>query len=464
MAKKRRRPAGPQRVGTPPTQSGTPSAGRQTPERDVVSTEPAVPVAFRRPPHAATTPPLHPVPGTSPSPTLQTPQTRPSPAEPPPGSTDTTARSAGASEDVEHTGVPPLRLGVVSCAPLVELAPQGIAATCWLDTNLATESADPYDVRVRLTGTRLDDAGVVTGDTFTTTQTFPGLLPHTGTVALSTRTSAIKAGTWQVHAQVDTPQGTSPHAAPRRTFEKATGPTGYLPALSATTPGVRAGVWPALVGTGAVIAVGLQQVFAAQRGLPTGRLLVLSLLACLLGLAGAKGYSYLTLPRGNRSLLTAGLCIQGFVLTAIAVMILGSAVLGVPIGAMLDVTTPGLLAAMALGRVGCFFAGCCSGRPTASRWGLWSTNRTVGTQRIPVQLLEAAFTAAIAAASLLELLTVSGPLRGLIFLAAISLYTFGRQWLFLLRSQSRLTPHGRTLVMATAGTVFVVAATLFAIG
>src|SRR5579884_3267225 len=44
--------------------------------------------------------------------------------------------------------------------------------------------------------------------------------------------------------------------------------------------------------------------------------------------------------------------------------------------------------AMAVGRVGCFFAGCCGGPPTASRWGVWSSDQRVGACRIPTQLME----------------------------------------------------------------------------
>src|SRR5260370_36366136 len=63
---------------------------------------------------------------------------------------------------------------------------------------------------------------------------------------------------------------------------------------------------------------------------------------------------------------------------------------GVPAGVFLDVTAPGLLVAMAVGRVGCFFVGCCGGPPTASRWGVWSSDQRVGARRIPTQLLESA--------------------------------------------------------------------------
>lgn len=40
------------------------------------------------------------------------------------------------------------------------------------------------------------------------------------------------------------------------------------------------------------------------------------------------------------------------------------------VGATLDVAVIGLLSAMAVGRFGCFLAGCCFGRPTELPWGL----------------------------------------------------------------------------------------------
>src|SRR6516164_10979336 len=63
-------------------------------------------------------------------------------------------------------------------------------------------------------------------------------------------------------------------------------------------------------------------------------------------------------------------------------------VLDLPAGVFLDATAPGLLVAMAVGRVGCFFAGCCGGPPTASSFGVWSSDQRVGARRIPTQLLE----------------------------------------------------------------------------
>lgn len=55
-----------------------------------------------------------------------------------------------------------------------------------------------------------------------------------------------------------------------------------------------------------------------------------------------------------------------------------------------------LMLGIAVGRTGCFWAGCCVGRPTDSRWGTWSSDRCLGIRRIPTQFLDALQAFAIA--------------------------------------------------------------------
>ncbi len=195
-------------------------------------------------------------------------------------------------------------------------------------------------------------------------------------------------------------------------------------------------------------------------------LLVVGLVASLVGLVGAKFY-YLAghyLARrflaGHRddqrsSVLTVGMCIQGFVAGAVGSLVVGALVTGVPVGRLLDVTTPGLFFGMTIGRFGCFFGGCCAGRPTASRWGLWSSDRNLGVRRIPTQLLESTLALFIGLSALPAVWSAAQYPAGVVFVGAIAAYTLGRQLLFPFRDNPRKTAHGRTLTMALTSLVIV---------
>lgn len=90
-----------------------------------------------------------------------------------------------------------------------------------------------------------------------------------------------------------------------------------------------------------------------------------------------------------------GWCIQGFIAGAAVAAPPLLAATHTPVGSFLDLTAPGLLTGLAIGRLGCFFIGCCVGRPTASRWGVWSSDQRLGMRRIPTQLMESASALAI---------------------------------------------------------------------
>ncbi|MBN9620225.1 MAG: prolipoprotein diacylglyceryl transferase, partial [Actinobacteria bacterium] len=177
----------------------------------------------------------------------------------------------------------------------------------------------------------------------------------------------------------------------------------------------------------------------------------------LLGVAGAKVY-YLSWHReARRAPLRAGMCIQGFVLAAIAGLVAGSYLTGVDVGAALDVSAAGLMLGMVIGRFGCFFGGCCAGRLTASRWGLWSSDRRLGARRVPTQLLEAGLAAAIGAAAWTAVWVGEPRPAGTVFVAAVAAYTLGRQLLFPLRDVPRQTVHGRMITLIVSAVVFIAA-------
>ena len=117
------------------------------------------------------------------------------------------------------------------------------------------------------------------------------------------------------------------------------------------------------------------------------------------------------------------------------VAVLGLVALEVPIGRFVDASSPGLFLGIAIGRTGCFLTGCCAGRVTRSRWGIWSSDRRVGARRIPAQLLESATGLILGAAALVALLVLRPPVDGLIFLTGLLLYTLARRMLLRLRAE-----------------------------
>jgi phosphatidylglycerol:prolipoprotein diacylglycerol transferase len=77
------------------------------------------------------------------------------------------------------------------------------------------------------------------------------------------------------------------------------------------------------------------------------------------------------LLRGERGgLWTGGLASTGGVAAGLAAAALVARVGGRPVAGVLDAIAPAGLLALGIGRIGCFLAGCCYGRPTALPWGV----------------------------------------------------------------------------------------------
>ncbi|WP_249068579.1 prolipoprotein diacylglyceryl transferase [Modestobacter muralis] len=350
----------------------------------------------------------------------------------------------------------PVQVMSWNCSQLDGVEPQGLGLTYWFD---AAPAGEPYPVSVRFTGRRVSgDERPGPRDSFAAEKTIQRVLPGSGRIAVTTRVPDINPGTWEVTATPVAPraadgsptQAVAPVPMPRGS---STGTTAFLPVVKVRAPGVRIGAWPALVGLGFVAALVLQWILGVQRDLPVGRVLLVSLLAGLVGLVGAKVYYLQTHRQEKRGALTAGMSVQGFVIAAVSVLVLAGRAASIPVGAMLDVTAPGLLLGMTIGRLGCFFGGCCVGLPTASRWGIWSSDRGVGVRRIPVQLFESAMAGTVATLTLLAVLLLDPPVGGLLFSAGLSAYTFGRQLLFPLRGVPRKTAKGRQVTMVVTGLV-----------
>ena len=344
---------------------------------------------------------------------------------------------------------------------VADLEPQALGLTYWLDPG---SEGRPYPATIRFTGRRIGVRGKPgPRDRLNRDETIESVVPGSGPIAVTTRVRDITPGEWRITA---TPIHSSHESREIRAASRhrpsqppasSSGTTAYAPAIQVRAPGAHLGAWPALVGLGAIVGLIVQSLVAGRVGLPVPRVLIVSLVACVAGLGGAK-LSYLTghFIGGEREVgnLFSGACIQGFVLGAGLSLLAGARVLGLPIGLLLDATASGLLLGMAVGRFGCFYGGCCAGRPTASRWGLWSSDRHLGMRRVPVQLLESALALLVGAGALLLTWGQARP-SGVVFVWAIATYTLGRQILFPLRAAPRHTAYGRVVTMGLTVLVLV---------
>jgi len=221
----------------------------------------------------------------------------------------------------------------------------------------------------------------------------------------------------------------------------------------ALRPGILPGIWGAMVTLGMAVALALQALVISRDHLALGPWWAVTLVAIAVAIIGAKVW-YMVLHRHEH--LLNGWCIQGFIASAPVAAVIMLAALHISIGVFLDVTAPGLLVAMAVGRVGCFFAGCCGGPPTASRWGVWSSDQRVGARRLPTQLLELALAGILGLLVLVAVLR-HGPAGGAFFVAGLAAYALGRQSLLRLRAERRKTRLGGLLTAALAALVLIAA-------
>lgn len=116
------------------------------------------------------------------------------------------------------------------------------------------------------------------------------------------------------------------------------------------------------------------KIFAVVQGLPL-----------FLQLHAERGYAF---PQFFNE---AGFVFYGALIGLILFLLLYAKLYRVPFWRLLDTIMPALPLAQALGRVGCFLAGCCYGIPV--EWGIVQSPEGVGphdTPLLPIQLIEAA--------------------------------------------------------------------------
>ncbi len=190
--------------------------------------------------------------------------------------------------------------------------------------------------------------------------------------------------------------------------------------------------YPAMLYLGTVIGMYAQLAAAASVGLETAAALTATLILFFFALTGARLLHVLAnwpFYRGNpRRVLrfsSGGASMYGGLLLAVPLSIPLLAVLGIPFAAFWDTASFTVLIGMIITRVGCFLNGCCAGRPTTGWWGVTLPDCS-GTwrRRIPVQILEIAWGAAVLAGAVLAWRRL--PFAGALFLYTIGAYGAGR--------------------------------------
>lgn len=109
---------------------------------------------------------------------------------------------------------------------------------------------------------------------------------------------------------------------------------------------------------------------AARVGIDPDRLVVAYLLAMVFGLAGARLMHFTMAtpevfwrdPLVFFRIWQGGFAFYGGFILAAVVLVAYSALIRLPIWKMVDVLAPSVMLGLSVGRIGCFFAGCCHGK------------------------------------------------------------------------------------------------------
>jgi phosphatidylglycerol---prolipoprotein diacylglyceryl transferase len=352
-----------------------------------------------------------------------------------------------------------------------------LTVTYWLDPG---ESGEEFSATIRFTGRRLGVAGrPQPGDTFAQEETVNALVPGSGPVAITAEVRGVNSGEWSVTAKsVARASGSQfrpyPPSGQDGSAHRVPMPRRVpIPAEPATTvrtrsllfthvPGIIRYAYASLVFLGVLVGLAVEALLLNGHHYAVLEPLLISAGAVAAGIVGGKAW-YIAVQRGRKF---DGWCVQGFITgTGIVVAVAALAGPGVPAGVYLGVTACALLFGMAIGRPGCFWAGCCVGRATSSRWGIWASDRKVGCRREPAQLLEALASLVIGGAVLAVVLLDGLPRSGPVAVAGLAAYTLVRQFILSLRAEPpERWRYGRQLTIAAAAVALIVSVVLLARG
>jgi phosphatidylglycerol---prolipoprotein diacylglyceryl transferase len=158
-----------------------------------------------------------------------------------------------------------------------------------------------------------------------------------------------------------------------------------------------------LVALAFLTALGMASHFAKKRGLQSEKIVNLGVYCALAGMLGAKLLMIAMDPElrahpaeifSLATLQSAGIFFGGLILALVFAFFYMRAQ-GLPVLATSDIFAPGLALGHGIGRLGCFAAGCCWGKPTHLPWAVTFSNPAattgvpLGIPLHPTQLYEA---------------------------------------------------------------------------
>lgn len=304
-----------------------------------------------------------------------------------------------------------------NCMRCLGQSVQGVAVlvlTHWFNSGLLSKSDCPSII---FSGRRVDTGGPPErADTFTQEERLDDITPESGPTSVTARVYGINPGCWIVTAkssggkELGEWSGKVPAKAIMASSEPVETDIGMAHFTQTGVPGVIGWAWLASVALAVAIGVVFQGAILAHEHIEIGAPLLLSIFALPIGCLGAKIWFVVKHHYPWRAFISSGMCVQGFLTGVALVSLVGLPLAHIPVNAFCRAMAPSLFFGLAIGRIGCFFAGCCAGRPTNSRWGIWSSDGRLGARRVPTQLLESVVSLLIGvvALSLQHILAASG--------------------------------------------------------
>jgi phosphatidylglycerol---prolipoprotein diacylglyceryl transferase len=323
---------------------------------------------------------------------------------------------------------------------------QSLHVTRWLDPG---EDGERLTATVRLTGRRTDVTGRPgPGDTFTQEETYQGIVPGSGPVAVTAEVRGVNPGTWSVTARpvsravagqprpaaAPEPAGAGRVPWPRRVTVQA-GPNTTVhtaSTLRSKVPGVIRYAYACLVVLGVLTGLAIEGVLLAAGHYPVLRPELLPVAAVAAGVIGGKAW-YAAVSGGKWD----GWCIQGFV---------GGLPRGGHAGAAdRDGHRPARL----------LLGGLLHRAPDGVPVGIWSSDRRLGCRRMPVQLYEAWTALVVGAATLGVILALGLPGSGAVRVIALAAYTLVRQGILSFRDEPGHWRYGRAVTASLAAAALI---------